>query len=427
MSMISYFIKKNIVIVKGKQLILRHKKVVENYFFMTMLQVLNSFFYLLIYPFIIRVLGPDSYGLYVFAFSISTYFVTFVNFGFDLPAAKKIALNSDNQHVKSYTLSCVFTAKIYLEIFAAFVFIILLLFIPSLRVNWIVFVLCFIQTLSTILFPSWYFQGVQKMKIVTLIQIGTKLLSLPFILILIKNQEQTWLFALIVSLSSVLGAVLAAFIIKKYEKLNVRWVVFSELIAWYQDALPFFWTTFLAAVKQQSIAVIIGSFFSMSDVAIYDLGYKIFSIPNILFGSINSALFPKIAVDNKKSVIKKVFKYETFAGLLVILSVILFGRWIVLLMGGENMIDSYYIAIILSFGVLTFLLVSGYINFIFVPQNKYYLVTKNQIVAFLVFFFLTIVGLLIYKNIMVIAIAWSMAGLFEIIYCNYLINKHKLF
>ena len=41
-------------------------KVVENYAFMTILQVLNICFYLLIYPFLIRVLGAESYGLYAF-------------------------------------------------------------------------------------------------------------------------------------------------------------------------------------------------------------------------------------------------------------------------------------------------------------------------------------------------------------------------
>ena len=56
-------------------LLKNNKKIIENYFFMTILQVLNSFFYLLIYPYLIQVLGVESYGLYVFATSITTYFI----------------------------------------------------------------------------------------------------------------------------------------------------------------------------------------------------------------------------------------------------------------------------------------------------------------------------------------------------------------
>ena len=84
-------------------------KVAENYVFMTLLQVLNVCFYLLIYPFLIRVLGAESYGLYAFALAIVTLFIYFVSFGFDLPAAKKIAENAENNEVKSQVLSEVTT------------------------------------------------------------------------------------------------------------------------------------------------------------------------------------------------------------------------------------------------------------------------------------------------------------------------------
>ena len=74
------------MISKIKVLFNNNKIVIENYFFMTFLQVLNSLFYLIIYPYLIRTLGVENYGLYVFATSISMYFVTFVAFGFEMPA-----------------------------------------------------------------------------------------------------------------------------------------------------------------------------------------------------------------------------------------------------------------------------------------------------------------------------------------------------
>ena len=37
-----------------KLIISNNKTVIENYFFMTVLQIINSFFYLLIYPYLIK-------------------------------------------------------------------------------------------------------------------------------------------------------------------------------------------------------------------------------------------------------------------------------------------------------------------------------------------------------------------------------------
>jgi len=283
------------------------------------------------------------------------------------------------------------------------------------------------NTLVNILFPIWYFQGIQKMRIVTYIQLAFKIVSLPFIFLFVVGKDDVGIFSGIITGFNVAGGLVATYILFFHEKIKIHFVSFKKLINWYKDALPFFWSNAGAAVKQQSIAIIIGSYFNMADVAIYDLAYKIISIPQILFGSINGALFPKIANDGRKKVIRRIFQFETIASLIVILMVIVFGKWVVLLLGGPTMLDAYPIAIVLSFGVLTLLLVGAYISFIFVPQNKYYLVTQNQVVAFINFFSFTFLGLFLYKNIMSIAIAWTLAGLFEIVYCKILIKKYKLF
>jgi PST family polysaccharide transporter len=124
--------------------------------------------------------------------------------------------------------------------------------------------------------------------------------------------------------------------------------------------------------------------------------------------------------------VKKVIKWETLIGITVISGVVIFGRWIILLLGGSLMLDSYPLAIVLSVTVLVWLVVGSYISFIFVPNNRYYFVTQNQFVAFGTFFMFCIPGVLIFHNIFVVVIALSLSGLCEIIYCNYLINKHKL-
>ena len=180
------------------ELFRNNRKVVENYFFMTFLQVLNSFFYLIIYPYLIRTLGVESYGIYVFASSISMYFVIFVAFGFEMPALNSIVLNQKDNKAKSYILSCVFTAKLYLEFLALLIFVFLVVSIPILNKNWIIYTLCFSNTLTGIFFPIWYFQGIQNMRIVTWIQLSFKIVSLLFILILVKSENDLVLFVLIV-------------------------------------------------------------------------------------------------------------------------------------------------------------------------------------------------------------------------------------
>ncbi|WP_196086151.1 oligosaccharide flippase family protein, partial [Acinetobacter sp. Res13-Abat-PEC07-P2-02] len=85
---------------KVSNFIKEYKTVIENYFFMTVLQFVNSFAYLAIYPYLILKLGVDQYGIYVFALSIVTILINIINFGFDLPALKVVSENPQDKNKK---------------------------------------------------------------------------------------------------------------------------------------------------------------------------------------------------------------------------------------------------------------------------------------------------------------------------------------
>ena len=401
-------------------------KVVENYFFMTALQIISSAFGVLIYPYLIRVLGAESYGLYVFAVATASYFVGIVSFGFSFPGVKAIAQNKDNLQIKSAVVSSIFTSKILLGIVSLVIFIGLLLTVPLLKDHKGLFLIVYAQILSEIFFPIWYFQGVQKMKIVTYFQLAFRILSLPFIFILVRSTDDLLQYAFIATLSVVLPAVALYVYLIRRENLTIRLQPISKLKTYFKEATPFFWSSTAGTIKQESVTIIIGAFFGMKDVALYDLANKLIMLPRMLTMSINTALFPKVIEDIKTETIKKIEKYETMIGLAVVLFVVVFGYWIIWLLGGKEMTGAYPLAIVLSFTVLTWLVVGCYINFVFVPQNKYYFVTRNQIVALISFVVICVPALFFSSGIMTVVVALTLSGFSEIAYSKYLIRKNKL-
>lgn len=403
-----------------------HKKVIENYFFMTVLQFLNTFFYFIIYPYLIRTLGKDCYGQYIFALSIITYFMTFINFGFDNPAIKEIAEHPHDKQTNSKIVSAVFTSKLYLLGLCLITFSAMMVFIPFFHHNWKSYVLLFPCVLSNILFPSWYFAGVQKMAYSTIIQFAVKALSLGFIFLLVHSPQDLNIYISITSVASVIGGIVGFLIVRYKEKIQVAWCSLKAVKAQMKDAVPFFLSSSMGTIRQQGTSTILGIFFTMGDVAVYDLAYKIVNLPILLFTNISGALFPKVVKDYNIGYIKKLLKFHAVIGILVIIGIVLFGRWVVLLLGGEQMILSYYFAMILSVMVFTWLMGTAYISFLFIPNRLYYQVTKNQIISFITYFAVCLLGILVYKSIFVIAAALVAAGLSEFVYCNYIIRKKKL-
>lgn len=404
----------------------RHRKVVENYFFMTVLQVINSLFYVMIYPYLIRTLGAESYGLYIYALSIVTYFVFIVNFGFDLPATKAVAQENDNPAAIANVLSCIFTAKIYLLFVSFLIFFVLLITIPFLREHFLLFVIVFGQTINFALFPTYYFQGMQRMKTATIIQVVFKLLSLPFIFVLVKSSSDLSAFAIITTTTMIIGGLVAILTVVFVDRLNIRWVNFLELRKWFKEAFPFFLSNSVGTLKEQGIPIIVGEFFGMRDVAIYDLANKLIIIPRTVLMSLNAALFPKIVMNNNKTTIRKIIKYEFFIGFAVIALIIAFGYWVILFLGGETMTDAYPLAIVLSVTVLSWLVVGAIISFLFIPNHKYYLVTINQILALASVALFILLGFSIKISIFVLVGALAFSGIMEIIFCLYQTKKYKL-
>ena len=399
--------------------------VAENYVFMTVLQALNVCFYLLVYPFLIRVLGVDSYGLYVYAAAVVALFVTFVSFGYDLPAAKRIAENVGDKNAMSQILSEVTTSKLLLEVFAMIVYLGLFLLLPKMQANPILFAIVFFQTITNIFFPQWYFQGVQRMRVVTYIQVAFKVLSLPFLFLFLHDAQDNWVYALIVTITAIAGGVVAWLIIIYKDGIKVRLVSLSAIQVSIRNALPFFLSNTTGVIKEQGVVLLIGQFLGMNDVAIYDLANKIILIPRTLFSKLNDALFPKMMAQQNESRRRKILIGEIVIGLASIALIAIFGYWAVLLLGGASMMSSYAVSVILSVTILTWLVVGALIYFYIIPSGKAFYITVNQLVALLTTFVFAGVGLFFTHSVYLLAVSLALSGLIEILFCS-IVVRYKL-
>ncbi|MBS9768171.1 MAG: oligosaccharide flippase family protein [Flavobacteriaceae bacterium] len=398
-------------------------KVIENYSFMTVLQVVNVLIGLITYPYVLKILGSELYGLYIFVFSSSILFGTFINFSTDLLGTKEIAQNIDDLDKKSAIVSSVVFVRLFLFGIAVVILLLLSLVFPFVAEHFLLYLVCFLGNLSSILFHPWYFQGVQKMKIVTYIQVGFKLLSLPFIFLLINSENDFIIYVVIMLLSGVLGALYAFFHLLIVEKIKIVWVGIPVLKHRVKISLPFFYTTLLGVLKEQAIPQITGVYFGMHEVALYDLAQKIIKIPLTLILNVNRAIFPKLAQQPKQSTIDKLLKYEWILGLSIVIIIAIFGQFVINILGGEVMRNAYYILLILSVNIITYLLLGLYLWFVFVLNDRNELLFRNQIMAFISFFAIMFIGLLFYKSIYVLVSALALSGIAEVLYCHWNFKK----
>lgn len=403
-----------------------NKNVAESYFFMTAIQILNSLFYFLLYPFIIRIVGPTEFGKYIFAMAITSFFINIVNYGFDMPSIKVIAQNSIDRNIVTTIVSEIITARVYLLILSIIIFITLSFTVPFFKNNLTLLWICFLQVFSTVFFPRFYFEAIQNLKKITAMQALSKIITLPLIYIFIRSKNDISNFALINSFGVFMGSIFSLNLFYRNEKKIPNWCSLSSILGHFKIGFPFFLTQTITTIKEQSIILILGSLFGMREVAYYDLANKLIMVPRTFIMSINNALFPKIVKEwQNKNRIKKIIRYEFILGLLLIFIIIAVGKPAIYILGGEEMLSSYHISIILSVTILSWLVVSAYINFVFIPQNKLRYITINQILALMSFTIFCLISIFFLRSIYTLALSLAVSGLLEIVFCYYLVKKFK--
>jgi polysaccharide transporter, PST family len=164
-------------------------------------------------PYLVRVLGVEQYGLIAFAQSISQYFIIATDYGFNFSATRAIAQNRDDREKISRIFWSVTAIKLGLAVAGALVMAIFLLLVPRLQAAMAVYTATYLSVIGNAIFPTWMFQGMERMSFISVITGVAKLAAAALVVIFVHNRNDTVLAALLLSsgyfLAGILGTVFA--------------------------------------------------------------------------------------------------------------------------------------------------------------------------------------------------------------------------
>jgi PST family polysaccharide transporter len=166
----------------------RHKVLIENFSYLSALQLFNMALPLLTYPYLARVLGLSTMGLIAFAQALVSYFMVIINYGFNISATRYISINRKNKSVISNAVNSVYLIKSLLFVATLIILVLLINIVPKLEEQKFLYLFSFGICFNELLFPIWYFQGVERMKFITIINLSTRLFFLLSIFLFVHDQ-----------------------------------------------------------------------------------------------------------------------------------------------------------------------------------------------------------------------------------------------
>ena len=194
-----------------RQIIKKNKVLVENFSYISALQIFLLLSPLITYPYLVRVLGRELYGWVITAQVIAGYCSLIVDFGFKSVSAKHVSIYRENKDKLSEILSSVLLVRFLLWFFCFIVYTIIVYQIDSYREHIWLFLFSFGITFNELLFPQFFFQGIEKMKYIAILNIGIRLFFLLLIFIVVKETEDYVIVPLLSSIGYFLGGVVSLY------------------------------------------------------------------------------------------------------------------------------------------------------------------------------------------------------------------------
>lgn len=361
------------------------KVLLENFISLSALQVIGMLLPLITLPYILRVLGFEKYGLIIFASSFIAYFTALTDFSFKFTATRDVAIFRNNPLKLNLIYSKVLIIK---SIFLIFSFLIIAAVVYTFQPfyeNRDIYWLTAPLLLGQVLFPEWFFQGIERMKYITFLNLGVKLFFTACIFIFITEPSDYWIYPLLQSAGFIGAGIIGQIVLMRKYKLKFFWLKPRMIFQTIKSNTPIFVNQLLPTLYNNTSTFLLGILTTNASVGVYDAIKKIIDICIQLINILSRVFFPFL--NRKRQAFYKYEKLMIFIGILLLVSCIGAYKLIFWYLNIDN-VDAFPILVILAIGIFGYTLYNVYgINY-FIIERKDKLVMSNTLISSLIGFIL---------------------------------------
>ncbi len=266
-----------------------YKTLTKNITYKILHQIILFIFPLILTPYISRVLGVKSLGIYSFYYSISIYFSYLAMLGINIYGNRAIAQVKENDK----TLKKVFTNIYVLQFIASIISLLLYLIFILISKNKIISIIMIMNILTSLFNINWFYFGQEKFKPVIFTQLIIKTLITILIFVFVKNENSLILYSLLKCSSDLIFNIILFIFSIKYIKFNniSKTSVKNNL----KPCLLLFIPALATTIYQQTDKVMIGILVNKTEVGYYECASKLITITLGLVSAVLTVISPKMS------------------------------------------------------------------------------------------------------------------------------------
>ena len=319
---------------------IRHP-LVANSFYLYLAHFADYLLALIILPFIARVLGPEELGYVGLAQTFGIFILLIMEFGFPLMATREVAREKNNPENIKVLIGQIFSFKLFLIPVILILSAIVILMVPVFHENPHYVFIVVIGSIFQGMVPTWYFQGIEKLRSVALSKTIFRLLGFSLIFLFVRSNQDGW----IVLLSYMISSICICLYLFKY-MVNIigpfHLAGRSSIKVMWQKSKNSFFITILPVIYNNLSVIVMSIIVSPLQLGYYYGAARIHRAFNTLYGPVGQAFYPRLAStdsrnpEKAKQMTKKFLWIMTAAGFLFFVMIYFFAEPIISLILGEE-------------------------------------------------------------------------------------------
>jgi PST family polysaccharide transporter len=311
------------------------KVLLSNFLALGTVQGLNFLLPLLVIPYLLHTLGIELFGLLAMATAFSSYFMILSDYGFNVTATREVSVYRDNPEKLNEIFSAVMMIKIILMFIGFSILLLSLWLFDNLGEYALIYLLTFGMVLGEVLFPIWFFQGVERMGYIAILNIVAKLFFLFAILFFVEVKEDAYLVPLFNGLGFIMVGIISLFYVFKKFNIHFVWQPYEVLEKYLIMGWHIFLSKLAVTLYSSSNIFVLGLFTNHLMLGYYAIAYKVISALVSLGDIANQVFFPYLS---KKWEENRELYYRLFSKVLTGILMGMFMFALILFFGAEMIV-----------------------------------------------------------------------------------------
>lgn len=273
----------------------KERVLLENFAYLMTLQALNYLLPLLTVPYLVRVLGPEKFGLIAFAQAFAQYFVLVTDYGFNFSAPRDISIQRENKAAVTEIFNTIMVIKVAALVLGFCVLTAIVILVPKFRADALIYYITFGSVLGNVLFPIWFFQGMERMKYITYLNLVSKIIFTVAIFIFVTGADDYLVVPFLSTVGSIVSGGLGFIIVLRDFGIRFGIPKVETVLKELRAGWGIFISTIAISLYTTSNVFILGLFAGNTVVGYFSAGERIIRASQGLLTPFAQAVYPRVS------------------------------------------------------------------------------------------------------------------------------------